>query len=307
MTTITLQARAKINLTLDVGARRADGYHGIRSVMQTVALHDVLTLTHTPEKPGVRLRVTGPEASGVPADETNLVHKAAVRVQKVAAARGVLAGDRSGLDITLEKRIPSQAGLGGGSSDAAAALKAADALFGLKLSAERLAEIGAALGADVPFFLHGGTALVEGVGERVIPLPVLSPAWYVVLVKPPVGVSTATAYSALDAHPCRALGAATARWEAGGRSLANDFESVVLPAYPAIAEAYHLLAEITAPDESFRPLLCGSGAALFQRAASAQDARQVAARIEARSLGKTWVTHTTGDEDGESKDWDWSE
>jgi 4-diphosphocytidyl-2-C-methyl-D-erythritol kinase len=290
MTTITLRARAKINLTLDVGARRPDGYHDIRSVMQTVALHDILTLTHTPSTPGVRLRVTGPEAAQVPADETNLVHKAAVRVQKVAAARGVFAGDRSGLDITLEKRIPSQAGLGGGSSDAAAALKAADALFGLELSARRLAEIGAALGADVPFFLIGGTALVEGLGERVTPLPALSPAWWLVLVKPPVGVPTAMAYAALDALTGRVPGAATAEWQAGGRGLGNDFEAVILPDYPAVAAAYHLLAETTGPDESFRPLLCGSGAALFRRAASEDDARRMAARVEAQALGETWVT-----------------
>ena len=304
MTTITLRARAKINLTLDVGARRPDGYHDIRSVMQTVGLYDVLHVTHTPELPGVRLKVTGPEWSGVPADETNLVHRAAVRVQKVAAARGGLPGDQSGLDITLEKHIPSQAGLGGGSSDAAAALKAAAALFDLRFSAHRLAEIGAALGADVPFFLSGGTALVEGLGERVTPLPPLSPAWWLVLVKPPVGVSTAAAYAALDALPGRPAGSASAGWLDGRQRPGNDFEAVILPAYPPVATAHHLLAETTGPDESFRPLLCGSGAALFQRAASAQDARCVAARVEAKALGKAWVTRTEGPGSEEAENWE---
>ncbi len=94
MTSITRQAHAKINLTLDVGARRPDGYHDIRSIMQTIALHDTLTVTRTPEQPGVRLVVTGDQAAGVPADESNLVHRAAVRLQKIAAARQILSGNR---------------------------------------------------------------------------------------------------------------------------------------------------------------------------------------------------------------------
>lgn len=295
--TTTRRAWAKINLTLDVGARRADGFHDIRSVMQTVRLCDVLRVTRAPRTPGVRLGVTGPESSGVPADETNLVHRAAVRVQKIAAARGLLSAGRSGLDIALEKHVPAQAGLGGGSSDAAAALLAAASLFGLELSPRRLAEIGAALGSDVPFFLIGGTALAEGLGERVTPLPALSPAWWLVLVKPPVGVPTAAAYAALDAAPGRVPGGATAAWLGGRQRPGNDFEAVILPASPPVAAAYGSLAETTGPDESFTPRLCGSGSALFRRAASEEDARRIAARVEARGLGKTWVTRTT-DADG---------
>ena len=128
MTSITRRAYAKINLTLDVGLRRPDGYHDIRSIMQTIALHDTLTVTRTPNQPGVVLEVTGDEAEGVPADASNLVHQAAVRLQKTIAARGMLAADQSGLHLRLEKCIPSQAGLGGGSSDAAAALLAVSSL-----------------------------------------------------------------------------------------------------------------------------------------------------------------------------------
>ena len=193
MKSVTRRAYAKINLTLDVGTRRADGYHEIRSVMQTVALHDTLTVTATPEAPGIHLEVQGEEAAGVPADQTNLVHQAAVRLQKIAAARQTLTGGQCSLHITLHKRIPSQAGLGGGSSDAAAAMLAVNALFGLSLTPRRLSEIGAALGADVPFFLTGGTALAEGLGEKIIPLPPLVPDWPLVVVKPRVGVSTAAA------------------------------------------------------------------------------------------------------------------
>jgi len=174
MTSLTRDAYAKINLTLDVGARRSDGYHDIYSIMQTISLHDTLTVIQTANVPGVRLEVTGDEGAGIPADESNLVHRAAVRLQKVAVARGIIPGNGSGLHILLHKRIPSRAGLGGGSSDAAATLLVVNDLFGLALSHVRLAEIGAALGADVPFFLTGGTALVGGMGERVSALP---PPW----------------------------------------------------------------------------------------------------------------------------------
>lgn len=290
MKRVTQNAHAKINLTLDVGRRRPDGYHDIRSVMQTIALHDTLTVTSA-QAPGIRLAVTGDEAGGVPTDETNLVHKAAVRLQKIAAARGILAGDRSGLHIDLYKRIPSQAGLGGGSSDAAAALLAVNNLFGLHLSPARLSEIGAALGADVPFFLTGGTALAEGLGEKLTPLLPLDPDWLLVIAKPSVGVSTAAAYAALDAVP-RQSGDATERWLQDRQTVSNDFETVILPAFPEVATAYALLSQTAQAGESFRPLLCGSGAALFLRTSTVDAAEQAAALVRASGVGKAWVTQT---------------
>ena len=291
MSQITCPAYAKINLTLDVGPRRADGYHDIRSVMQTIALHDTLTVTATPET-GVHLEVVGEEADGVQADETNLVHKAAVRLQKIAAARELVPGNHSGLHILLHKRIPSQAGLGGGSSDAAATLIAVSRLLGLTLSAVRLREIGASLGADVPFFLTGGTVLAEGLGEKITPLPALVPDWPLVVVKPVAGVSTAAAYAALDAVPDRKMSDATQRWLSGQQVPANDFEAVVLPSYPEVAAAYALLSQTVEDGESFRPLLCGSGSALFLRASSQAAAEQIAARVTAE-VGM-WVTRTIG-------------
>lgn len=287
MTVVIRRARAKINLTLDVGARRPDGYHDIRSVMQTVALHDTLTVTHTPQQPGVRLEVMGDEAEGVPADKTNLVHRAATHLLK-------LAGDGSGLHISLQKRIPSQAGLGGGSSDAAATLLAVNELLGLALSAERLAEIGVTLGADVSFFLTGGTALVEGLGERVTLLPSFSPTKPLVIVKPPVGVSTADAYSALDALPDRQTGTATEAWLRGERSLANDFEAVIIPNYGEIAAAHAALLWTGEARESFNPLLCGSGAAVLCVVPDASAARELASKARAANIGKVWVTETQG-------------
>ena len=292
MSQVTYSAPAKINLTLDIGPRLPNGYHSVRSVMQTLGLHDTLSAALTPGRPGVALEVTGEEAGGVPADETNLVHKAAVRLQKIAAARSILPG-QSGLVLRLHKRIPSQAGLGGGSSDAAAALLAVNALLGLALSPARLREIGAALGADVPFFLTGGTALAEGFGEKITPLPLLSPPWPLVVVKPNTGVSTAAAYAALDAAANRRGCAATADWLAGRQTLSNDFEAVVLPAYPKVAAAYALLLQTAETQESFKPMLCGSGAALFLRTSSPVAAEQIADQVRASGAGKVWVTETT--------------
>lgn len=293
MSQITCQAYAKINLTLDVGPRRADGYHNIRSVMQTIALHDTLTVTAAPEGPGVHLEVVGEEADGVPSDETNLVHKAAVRLQKVAAARGLSPGSRSGLHLLLHKRIPSQAGFGGGSSDAAAALLAVSRLLGLTLPSARLGDIGASLGADVPFFLSGGTALAEGLGEKITPLPAAAPDWPLVVVKPNAGVSTAAAYAALDALVGREMNDATQRWLDGEQAPSNDFEAVILPAYPEVAAAYALLSRTAEPGE-IKPLLCGSGSALFLRASSQAAAEQIAAWVTAAEVGKVWVTRTIG-------------
>lgn len=287
MTSLIRNAYVKINLTLDVGPRRQDGYHDIASIMQTVALHDTLTVTPTPDVPGVRLSVTGAEAEGVPDDETNLVFRAAARLQKIA--------DVSGLHIMLHKQIPSQAGLGGGSSDAAATLRAVNDLFGLSLSLQQLTEIGAVLGADVPFFLTGGTALVKGLGEQVTPIEPLTPPWHLVIVKPRIGVSTAGAYAALDAVPNRRSGTATDVMLNGEMRLGNDFEAVILPAYPEIAAAYAALSWTPQTDESFKPLLCGSGSAIFKRVPTHEEGERLAERIEAAGLGKAWVTATQGE------------
>ena len=296
MNSITVAAAAKINLTLDVGARREDGYHEIRSVMQTIALHDSLTVTRTLERPGVHLEVAGDEAAGVPADESNLVHRAAVRLQKVAAARSVILGPQSGLHIRLEKQTPSRAGLGGGSSDAAATLRAVNALFGLELSRQRLATIGMELGADIPFFLTGGTALVEGLGECVTPLPPLTPPWPLMIVKPPVGVSTAWAYRALDDIPERVPGQATAAWLDGHRNVQNDFWSVA-NTVPEIAAVYHLMLHAAERERSTPPLLCGSGSALFCRLKTAAEGEKLEARVRHQGAGKVWLTQTAGGEE----------
>lgn len=295
-TPITQRACAKINLTLDVLGKRPDGCHDIRSIMQTIALQDTLVVTPTPDIPGVRLLVEGDEAESVPADERNIVHKAAVRLQKIAAARAAMPPQRSGLHIVLTKRIPSEAGLGGGSSDAAAALRALDVLFDLRLSPTRLAEIAAGLGADVPFFLSGGTALVEGMGERVTPLSPLQSPGPLVIVKPAIGMPTGAAYAALDALPSRTPGTATDAWlaarPASETRTANDFELVVLAALPPVRRAYDLLLQTTGSREGFTPRLCGSGSALFCRLPDDTAAQEVARTMQAAAAGKVWITRT---------------
>ena len=288
---ISIRAHAKINLILDVGARRPDGYHDIESIMQTIALHDVLTIAWTPDAPGVNLEVRGPEAEGVPTDPSNIVHRAAVRLQKTAAARGVTSGGKSGLRIVLTKNIPSQAGLGGGSSDAAAALRAIDTLFGLHLSLSRLTDIAAALGADVPFFLTGGTALVQGLGERVSQTGAWNHHWLVV-VKPAAGVSTAAAYGALDAQSDRPLSDATRCWLDGrDPKFHNDFQPIALES-AEIRTAFDALAEYAHINGALGPLLCGSGSAIFLASRERAEAERITKELQARNVGRVWLTET---------------
>ncbi|MDR3091228.1 MAG: 4-(cytidine 5'-diphospho)-2-C-methyl-D-erythritol kinase [Clostridiales bacterium] len=184
---IHLRPRAKINLTLEITGRRADGYHEISTVMQTLRLRDDLFISKTPRKE-IYLAT---ENLTLPPEE-NLVHKAARLLEPLY--REKFSG---GISMRLVKRIPSEAGLGGGSSDAAAALRGLNRLFELGLAPAELERLGAGLGADVPFFIRGGTRLARGIGEILTPLPPCPPLW-VVLAKPPFAVLTAWAYGKLD-------------------------------------------------------------------------------------------------------------
>jgi 4-diphosphocytidyl-2-C-methyl-D-erythritol kinase len=187
----TYEASAKINLSLEILGRRPDGYHNISSVMQTISLADTLTVEAAP--PGELVVETDvPDLTAHP--QGNLVWRAARILQQ---ARKV----DYGAHITLTKRIPLAAGLGGGSSDAAVALRALDQLWGLGLSAAELLNAASLLGSDVPFFLRGGTALVEGKGEQVTPLRPLAPCG-IVLITPPLVVpdKTRTLYVSLRSY-----------------------------------------------------------------------------------------------------------
>ena len=187
MTTLYEGAFAKLNLTLDVLGKREDGYHDLRSVMQTVSVRDDIEIDVGTGKPWA-LHCS---AEGIPTDETNLAWKAA-KVYLDAIGQ-----DPDGLEIRITKRIPSQAGMGGGSADAAAVLRALNRHYGSRLSILALAELGAQVGSDVPFCTVCGTAMVEGRGERLRKLPDM-PDCFFVICKPEFSISTPELYRKLD-------------------------------------------------------------------------------------------------------------
>ncbi len=248
---VTVHAPAKINLTLDVVGTRADGYHLLESVMQSVDCCDTLTTTKAPT---ITLRVVGGDVGPL---EKNTVYRAAQVFFRAVGVDG-------GVAMTLTKRIPQQAGMGGGSADAAAALLALDKLYDTRLTREQLCALGVQVGADVPFCLVGGTALCEGIGEVITPLAAL-PSCAIVIAQPAEGVSTAEAYARLDGTPLRdrpANASMLAALEAGdlpavGRCLANVFEPAI--ALPAVADIRRRMA-------AFAPLgsrMTGSGSVVF--------------------------------------------
>jgi 4-diphosphocytidyl-2-C-methyl-D-erythritol kinase len=218
-------APAKLNLFLHVLARRADGYHELQTAYQLIDLADTLSFELRGD-PEIR-RIEGPVAV---ATESDLTVRAARLLQ---AAAGI--GD--GVDIRLEKRIPVQGGLGGGSSDAATTLVALNELWDLHLSAEKLAEAGLSLGADLPLFIHGRSAWGEGIGERLTPID-LSPRHYAVIF-PGVGASTAEVFQASELTRNSPRLTIRAFLQAGGR---NDCAPVATGRYPEIARALAWLA-----------------------------------------------------------------
>ena len=187
MTTLYEGAFAKVNLTLDVLGKRDDGYHDLKSIMQTLSIRDDIEIDVGTGKPWKMLC----DKEGIPTDERNLAWKAA-RVYCDAMKK-----DPNGLEIRITKRIPSEAGMGGGSADAAAVLRALNRHFGEPLSIMALAELGAEVGSDVPFCVLCGTAMVEGRGERLRKLPDLPDCFFVVC-KPDFSCSTAELYKKID-------------------------------------------------------------------------------------------------------------
>ena len=267
---VTLASPAKINLCLEVWARRPDGYHEITTLMQLVDLADTLRLER--RQAGVGLTAEG---IPVPAGEDNLAVRAAARFFAATAPGGV--------HIHLTKRIPAGGGLGGGSSNAAAVLWGLNVLSGGPLAAEGLADLAASLGSDVPFFLSSGFAWAEGRGERIRPAGAAPQRWAVV-VDPGFGVSTAWAYGQLTlpltpGERMHNIMASIARGDVS-RALEqafNRFEDAVLPHFPRLAELKAVLIEAGA-----RPaLLSGSGACLFGLAESREGADRMAARVAA--------------------------
>lgn len=278
--TISLHAPAKINLFLEVLGRRPDGYHELETVMQEVNLTDVLTLEETTG--GIKLTCTN---SDIPSNENNLVWKAACALQKEV-------GVEKGVRIHLEKRIPVAAGLGGGSSDAAATLKGLNTLWGTGLGEKRLMEIATQIGSDVPFFIRGGTALCTGRGEMVTPLPVRHKFYYIILY-PEIMVSTAEIYNNLkigltmgkkDASLiCKAL--LSDNSSILDCMLFNRLEEVAFELYPQLKGFKELLEGYI----SGRVLLSGSGSAIYGRCKRYNEAKDIKEELNRRGIKKAFI------------------
>jgi len=250
---LRLRAFAKINLCLHVMGKRPDNYHELRTVFQTISLHDTLHLSLIPE-PGIFLETSDPSLSAGP---DNLVHRA-------VDAIGCEIKFRGGVRTRLEKRIPVARGLGGGSSDAAAALIGMLRLTKQKVPLDRLMEIAAGLGADVPFFLFGGRALAVNRGDEIYPLPD-APRRTVLVVSPKgIGVSTKDAYEWLApeltrlSNPRRIWKFCALCWSRQG-TVSNDFEGPVFSRHPRLREIRDGLLQRGAAEAA----LAGSGSAVF--------------------------------------------
>jgi 4-diphosphocytidyl-2-C-methyl-D-erythritol kinase len=283
---VRLEAPAKINLDLRILGRRPDGYHELATVFQAVALHDVVTVT--PSRGALRL---AGDSSKMPLDASNLAWRAADALWRAAGRSGSPHGAR----IRIVKRIPAQAGLGGGSSDAAAALVGLNRVWRLGLPRVDLVAIASGLGADVAFFLVGGTALGLGRGDRLVPLPDLPPL-PVVLAWPDRGVSTAAAYSWVTppksgtvptSHGNRGLSPNVAGEEGipnilgmlAGRfaELRNDLEGPVESHRPDVAR----LRQALAASGALVARMSGSGSACFGLFGSEAPAARAARRLRA--------------------------
>lgn len=302
---LCLAAYAKINWTLDILGTRPDGYHLMDMLMQTVSLCDLLWMEESEEltleaMPGGAESAARPEAgdglssAGVRYDASNLVYRAALLLRDHC-------GVRRGARILLQKRIPSGAGMGGGSADCAAALKGLNTLWGLGLSRAELLSLGLELGADVPFLLTGGLARVGGIGERIQSLTPAPQVW-LVLVQPCEGLSTREVFSAFDRlnparlrHPDNAAAQdALLRRDltALAPAMANVLQAVGEPARPALAHAVRALEAAGAA----RAMMTGSGSVVYGAFDRCGDAVAAQAALEAlsaqRGWGRVWLART---------------
>jgi len=279
---IILRAPAKVNLYLAVGHLRSDGYHEIASCMQMVGLYD--RLTFRPHRTDLRLTV---ESSPLSADRSNLVYRAAQALRQAAAEAGRQVG---GAAITLEKNIPIAAGLGGGSSDAAATLIGLNRLWNLRWRHKRLAELSATIGSDIPFFFYGPTAWVTGRGECVTPMT-SPPCDWAVVVDPEQPVETASVYAQLSRRapthhpmpmPRLALDGDFSRIFARPR---NDLERVTLARFPHHIQIKKTLRRFGGQGV----LMSGSGATFFGLFERADCADAAAAAIRQKEMGRAWT------------------
>ena len=248
-----IKAYAKINLGLDVVKKLPNGYHQVKMIMQSIGLRDELTLRKTAQDITIAT-----DSALLPTDKNNLVYKAAgIMLEKYNI--------RTGIHIELEKHIPIAAGMAGGSADAAAVMRGMNILFGLNAPLSQLMEYAVPIGADVPYCLMGGTALAEGIGEKLTPLPSI-PDCRILVAKPDIMVSTKHVYQQLDAHRYHHpdIDGMTEAIKAGDLAgilerLENVLETVTIPAYPVIARIKEKMLELGAAAS----LMSGSGPTVF--------------------------------------------
>ncbi|MBQ1769558.1 MAG: 4-(cytidine 5'-diphospho)-2-C-methyl-D-erythritol kinase [Turicibacter sp.] len=251
---VTIKAPAKINLALDTLYKRKDNYHEVEMIMTTVDLADYITVTSL-EKNEIIIKSN---EFTMPLNEKNLAYKAAKLFKEYFNID-------KGVEIYIKKRIPVAAGLAGGSSNAAATLKALKELWNVECTIDELAELGAKLGSDVPFCVYGGTALATGRGEIIQPIPSPPKCW-VILIKPRIGVSTKEIYEALDAKNVEHLDIEgmlqcinEKDYEGICNRLGNSLEEVTLERYPVVAEIKNKLVQFGAD----AVLMSGSGPTVF--------------------------------------------
>ena len=274
-----LRAFAKINLGLDILRKREDGYHEVRMIMQTIQMYDVLEMKRV-KKPGISLSVNYPY---IPSDERNLVYKAAKLLMDEFQVK-------EGVDIRLEKFIPVAAGMAGGSSDAAAAMVGINHLFKLGLSEKDLMDRAVNIGADVPYCIMRGTALAEGIGEKLTRIAQV-PDCYVLIGKPGIGVSTKTAYESLQldkiqSHPD--IDGMIRDIENGNLLAMTDkmgsvFESGIIGKYPVIGE----IKDLMEANGALKAMMSGSGPTVFGIFDDREKMEAAAAVLRQSNLAKT--------------------
>ena len=274
-----LRAFAKINLGLDILRKREDGNHEVRMIMQTIQMYDVLEMKKV-KKPGISLSVNYPY---IPSDERNLVYKAAKLLMDEFQVK-------EGVDIRLEKFIPVAAGMAGGSSDAAAAMVGINHLFKLGLSEKDLMDRAVNIGADVPYCIMRGTALAEGIGEKLTRIAQV-PDCYVLIGKPGIGVSTKTAYESLQldkiqSHPD--IDGMIRDIENGNLlamtdKMGNVFESGIIGKYPVIGE----IKDLMEANGALKAMMSGSGPTVFGIFDDREKMEAAAAVLRQSNLAKT--------------------
>ena len=277
---IQLKALAKINLCLDVLRRREDGYHEVRMIMQTISLYDELELRKV-KQPGIQVRTN---LYYLPTNENNLVYKAADLLREEFRIT-------DGISIQLQKKIPVAAGMAGGSADAAAVLWGMNQMYGLGLSRKDLMDRGVRLGADIPYCILRGTALAEGIGEQLAPLPPM-PKCYVLIAKPGISVSTRAVYENLHANDLRPeqhpdVDAVIS--DIRGRDLAglsahmgNVLEEVTVPAHPVIDRIKKCMMQ----EGALGAMMSGSGPTVFGIFDTQGKARKAYRAVRAAQLAR---------------------